>query len=134
MNIYNNLIQANMAEDDGGGLRFLMAGNFPMNVYNNMIVNNVSTHEGGGVAIDDAPNVRFFNNTVMNNKTTATAITSDGQPAPAGLSTGANSDQLQATLPGGSPALQQPAAVQQHLLEQLGRHQGHEHCHRDYPG
>jgi hypothetical protein len=83
-------------------------GNFPMNVYNNMIVNNVSTHEGGGVAIDDAPNVRFYNNTVMNNKTTATAITSDGLPAPAGLSTGANSTQLQLTLPAGSPAYSNP--------------------------
>jgi len=106
--IYNNLIQANMAEDDGGGLRFLMAGNFPMNTYNNMIVNNVSLHEGGGVAIDDAPNVRFYNNTVMNNKTTATAITSDGLPAPAGLSTGANSSQLQATLPAGSSTYSNP--------------------------
>lgn len=108
VNIYNNLIQANMAEDDGGGLRFLMVGNFPMNVYNNMIVNNISMHEGGGVAIDDASNVRFYNNTVMNNKTTATAITSDGLPAPAGLSTGPNSAQLQATLPGGSPTFSNP--------------------------
>ena len=31
-----------MSEDDGGGLRFLMAGNFLMNVYNNMIVNNIA--------------------------------------------------------------------------------------------
>lgn len=108
VNIFNNLIQANLSDDDGGGLRFLMAGNFPMNVYNNMIVNNVSTHEGGGVAIDDAPDVRFFNNTVMNNVTTATAITSDGLPAPAGLSTGANSGQLQAVLPGGAPAISEP--------------------------
>jgi hypothetical protein len=108
VNIYNNLIQANMAEDDGGGLRFLMAGNVPINVYNNMIVNNVSMHEGGGVAIDDAPNVRFYNNTVMNNKTTATAITSDGLPAPAGLSTGANSVQLQLTLPASSPSFSNP--------------------------
>ena len=106
--VYNNLVQANMAEDDGGGLRFLMAGNFPMKVYNNMIVNNVSLHEGGGVAIDDAPNVRFYNNTVMNNKTTATAITSDGLPAPAGLSTGANSTQLQLTLPAGSSTYSNP--------------------------
>ena len=108
MNIYNNLIQANLSDDDGGGLRFLMAGNFPMNVYNNMIVNNVSTHEGGGVALDDAPNVRFYNNTVMKNITTATAITSNGSPAPAGLSTGQNSAQLQATLPGGSPTFSNP--------------------------
>ncbi len=107
-NIYNNLIQANLANDDGGGLRFLMAGNFPMNVYNNMIVNNVSTHEGGGIGINDAPNVRVFNNTIMKNMTTATAVTSNGLPAPAGLSTSQNSDQLQATLPGGSPIFSNP--------------------------
>ncbi|HEX5690187.1 MAG TPA: IPT/TIG domain-containing protein, partial [Roseiflexaceae bacterium] len=94
VNIFNNLIQANLSDDDGGGIRFLMAGNFPFNVYNNMIANNTSTHEGGGVALDDAPNVRFYHNTVMKNVTTATAITSDGQPAPAGLSTGQNSAQL----------------------------------------
>ena len=108
VDIYNNLIQANMAEDDGGGLRFLMVGNFPMNVYNNIIVNNVSLHEGGGVALDDASNARFLNNTVMSNKTTATAITSDGLPAPAGLSTGANSDQLQSSLPADSPFFSNP--------------------------
>ena len=103
-----NLIQANLANDDGGGLRFLMAGNFPMNVFNNMIVNNVSTHEGGGIALDDAPKVRIYNNTIMKNVTTATAATSDGQPAPAGLSTGTNSALLQATLPAGSPAYSNP--------------------------
>ena len=74
VDIDDNLIQANLADDDGGGIRFLMAGNFPMNVYNNMIVNNVSTHEGGGIALDDAPNVRVFNNTIMKNITTATAV------------------------------------------------------------
>jgi hypothetical protein len=108
VDIYANQIQANMANDDGGGIRFLMAGNYPMNVYNNMIVNNVSTHEGGGIGINDAPDVRVFNNTIMKNLTTATAVTSDGQPAPAGLSTSANSDQLQATLPSGSPTFSQP--------------------------
>jgi len=101
VDIFNNQIQANLAADDGGGIRFLMVGDFEMNVYNNMIVNNISTHEGGGVALDDASNVRFYNNTVMNNKTTATAITSNGLPAPAGLSTGLNSAALQATLDGG---------------------------------
>ena len=104
-----------------------------MNVYNNMIVNNVSTHEGGGISLDDAPNVRVFNNTIMKNLTTATAVTSNGQPAPAGLSTSANSDQLQATLPAGSPDVQQPAAVQQHLLGQPGRHPGRHHGHRHRP-
>ncbi len=108
VNVYNNLVEANLANDDGGGLRFLTAGNFPYNVYNNIIVNNISTHEGGGVAIDNAPNLRFFNNTVMKNQTTATAATSNGQPAPAGLSTGLNNDFLQATLPVGSPLYSNP--------------------------
>ena len=108
VDIYNNLIQANMSNDDGGGLRFLMAGNFPMNVYNNMIVNNISTHEGGGIGINDTPNVMFYNNTVMKNLTTATAVTSNGAAAPAGLSTSVNSDLLQATLPAGSPNFSDP--------------------------
>ncbi len=108
VNIYNNIIEANLANDDGGGLRFLSAGNFPFNVYNNMIVNNISSHEGGGVAIDNAPNVRFYNNTVMKNLTTATASTSSGQPAPAGLSTASNNSFFQATLPAGSPLFSNP--------------------------
>jgi hypothetical protein len=52
--------------------------------------------------------VRFFNNTVMKNITTATAVTSDGLPLPAGLSTAQNSIQLQNTLPGGSPIFSNP--------------------------
>src|SRR5690349_6224487 len=44
----------------------------------------------------------------MRNITTATAATSDGKPAPAGLSTAANSDQLQATLPAGSTTTPTP--------------------------
>jgi hypothetical protein len=108
VDIYANVIQSNLGNDDGGGLRFLMAGNFPMNVYDNVIANNVSTHEGGGIALDDAPNVRIFSNTITKNITTATAVTSNGQPAPAGISTGANSTQLQATLPGGAPAFSDP--------------------------
>ena len=108
MNIYNNLIQANLANDDGGGVRFLMAGNYPMSVFNNFIVNNVSTHEGGGIGINDAPNVRVYNNTIMKNITTATAVTSNGSPAPAGLSTSMNSVLLQATLPGGASSFSDP--------------------------
>jgi len=108
VDVYANLIQGNLGNDDGGGLRFLMAGDFPYNVYNNIIVNNVSTHEGGGVSLNDAPDVRFFNNTVMKNITTATAVTSNGSPAPAGLSSSRNSATLQATLPGGSPIFSNP--------------------------
>ncbi len=108
VDIYSNLVQGNLANDDGGGIRFLMSGNFPMNVYNNFIVNNISTHEGGGIALDDAPDVRFYNNTVMKNITTATAMTSDGNAAPAGLSTTANSAPMQAALPLGSPNFSDP--------------------------
>jgi uncharacterized repeat protein (TIGR01451 family) len=108
VSIYNNLIQANMSNDDGGGIRFLMAGNFTMTVYNNMIVNNISTHEGGGIGINDAPNVRIYNNTIMKNLTTATAVTSNGAAAPTGLSTSMNSALLQATLPSGSPLFSNP--------------------------
>jgi len=108
VNVYANQIQANLANDDGGGLRFLMAGDFPFNVYNNMIVNNISTHEGGGISLNDAPDVRIYNNTIMKNITTATAATSNGLPAPAGLSTSLNSDILQATLPAGDPVFSDP--------------------------
>ena len=108
VDVYANLIQANLANDDGGGLRFLMAGDFEYNVYNNIVVDNISTHEGGGVSLNDAPDVRFYNNTVMKNITTATAVTSNGSPAPAGLSSSRNSVTLQATLPGGSPIFSDP--------------------------
>ncbi|MEJ2747695.1 MAG: hypothetical protein P8183_07265, partial [Anaerolineae bacterium] len=112
VDIYNNLIQSNLANDDGGGLRFLMAGGpggvDVMNVYNNMIVNNISTHEGGGIGLNDTPNINIFNNTIMKNLTTATAVTSTGVPAPAGLSSSQNSDLLQATLPGGAPIFSNP--------------------------
>ena len=83
-----NVIQENVAGDDGGGLRFLMSGDGQMDVTNNMIVNNISAHEGGGIAIDDATRVDVINNTIAKNISTATAMTSNGSPAPAGLSTG----------------------------------------------
>jgi hypothetical protein len=108
VDIYNNIIQSNLANDDGGGIRFLMAGNFPFYVYNNIIANNISTHEGGGISLNDAPKVRIYNNTIVKNLTTATALTSNGLPAPAGLSTSANSVMLQATLPLGSPTFSDP--------------------------
>lgn len=106
--IYANEIKGNLANDDGGGIRFLMAGDYPMSVHDNVITSNVSTHEGGGIGINDAPDVRIYDNTIMDNITTATAVTSDGTPAPAGVSTSQNSDQLQATLPAGSPTFSNP--------------------------
>jgi hypothetical protein len=106
--IHENLIQDNLANDDGGGIRLLQAGNFPIAIVNNIITDNISTHEGGGLALDDATNVRIVNNTVMKNVTTATALTSTGQAAPAGLSTASNSAQLQATLPANAPTYSKP--------------------------
>ncbi len=108
VDIHHNQIQGNLANDDGGGIRFLMAGDFPMNVYDNVIANNVSSHEGGGIGINDAPDVRIYNNTIMDNVTTATAVTSNGLPAPAGVSSSENSVQLQATLPAGAPGYSKP--------------------------
>src|SRR5262249_42217786 len=54
------------------------------------------------------PNVRFYNNTVVKNITTATSVSSTGQPAAAGLSSILNSDLLQSTLPVGSPDFSKP--------------------------
>jgi hypothetical protein len=116
VDITENTIQANLSNDDGGGIRLLMVdgrrrsqtgdGNQGtirlyddrVNIRNNTIANNVSTHEGGGIALDDSTNVVVANNTVAHNITTATAMTSTGEPAPAGLSTAGNSFLLQAEL------------------------------------
>jgi hypothetical protein len=109
VSVFNNLIQSNLANDDGGGLRFLMAGLEQFNVFNNMIVNNVSTHEGGGISLNDTPYVAIANNTIMKNLTTATAVTSDGSAAPAGLSSSRNSLALQKKLPAKAPPFSNPA-------------------------
>jgi hypothetical protein len=109
--ITRNVIMANTANDDGGGLRLLMVNNDLYTVTNNMIVDNMSTHEGGGIALDDATNVRIVNDTVARNITTATAVTSTGAPAAAGLSTGANSVALQASLPPSAPKFSNPVLL-----------------------
>ncbi|HEY3439085.1 MAG TPA: hypothetical protein VGK35_15465 [Actinotalea sp.] len=101
-----NIIQTNLANDDGGGVRLLQTSGSHISRFtpetitlsNDTIANNVSAHEGGGIALDDAAFVNVVDTTVVKNLTTATAVTSDGLPAPAGLSTGANSDPLQARL------------------------------------
>ncbi|MDT7545382.1 MAG: large repetitive protein [Actinomycetota bacterium] len=103
VSIDGNVIQANLANDDGGGIRLLqttgshVTGVTPetINITNNTIANNVSAHEGGGIALDDALFVNIVNNTIAKNLTTATAVTSDGTPSPAGLTSAANSKPLQ---------------------------------------
>jgi len=106
--IDSNMISSNIADDDGGGIRFLSGGTSPMKVTNNFITNNDSSHEGGGISIDDTPNVTIDHDTIARNITTATATTSDGAPAPAGISTARNSNLLQNTLPNGSPLYSNP--------------------------
>jgi hypothetical protein len=100
VSIHDNFMGSNIAYDDGGAIRFLEAGVAQFDVVNNMITNNVSAHEGGGIAIDNAPNVRLVNDTIANNLTTATAATSTGDPAPAGVSTTAVSGQMMKFLNG----------------------------------
>ena len=103
-----------------------------MDVYNNMIVNNVSTHEGGGVGINDTPNVRFFNNTVMKNVTTATARHQrTGCRHPPACRRSKNSDAAAGDAARRLAAVQRSAVVQQHLLGQPRRHQGTDVGHRD---
>jgi hypothetical protein len=106
--IDSNMIASNTSDDDGGGLRFLLAGTAQMKVTNNFITNNLASHEGGGIAIDDTTHIIIDRNTIARNVTTATAMTSDGSPMPTGISTARNSDLLQATLPKNSPLFSQP--------------------------
>ena len=99
-----------------------MAGNFPMNVYNNMIVNNVSTHEGGGIGINDAPNVRVLQQHDHEEPHHGHRGHQQRHAGP-----GRVVDLGQQRPAAGHAAwrvarLQQPAAVQQHLLGQPGRH------------
>jgi len=87
LRIHHNLFQGNTAESgSGGGLRLHnINGNDVLNnpthpgqwygvaIANNIIVNNVAGWAGGGVSIQDAVRVRFDNNTVASNDSTATA-------------------------------------------------------------
>lgn len=111
VDIYNNLIKGNLANDDGGGIRLLQPLDYRIRIFNNMIVNNVSTDLGGGIALDDASNVVIFNNTIAKNITTATAEDSDGLPRGAGLVSEPHSasfmDYLNTTSPG-SPGFSDP--------------------------
>src|SRR4029077_7601618 len=112
--IDGNTLISNQSNDDGGGIRVLMARKCAELVENNIVANNLATHEGGGVALDDAPNVTLVNNTIVKNVTTATAATNAAlgngtKPAnPAGLSSGGNSSLLQTSLPAGSPNWSRP--------------------------
>ena len=98
----------NAADGVGGGSRFRKAGNCPIRVDNNSVTNNLSDHEGGGISMDDSSQVTIINNTIAKNITTATAVTSNGTPAPAGISTAHNSDPFHGSLPSGHPTWSNP--------------------------
>ena len=83
--INRNLIQGNMAADDGGGIRTLLANGqdvslnpandnawYHIDITNNMIVNNVSGDSGAGISLDDAASVSIVNNTIAYNDVTST--------------------------------------------------------------
>jgi hypothetical protein len=108
VDIYDNMVKSNVANDDGGGIRLLKPLDYPINIYNNMIVNNISTDLGGGIALDDASNVVIYNNTVAKNITTATAEDSDGLPHVAGLASELHSAAFRAVLPPDAPAFSDP--------------------------
>ncbi len=106
--IYANLIQGNLSNDDGGGIRLLQPLDYRIDIVNNLIVNNVSTDIGAGIALDDASQVVITNNTVAKNITTATAEDSDGLPHAAGLVSELHSAAFMSTLPVGSPPFSDP--------------------------
>ncbi|MCK6626933.1 MAG: IPT/TIG domain-containing protein [Anaerolineae bacterium] len=79
VDIDHNLIQGNMSNDDGGGVRLLQPLDFEINIGNNMIINNVSTDFGGGIALDDASEVSIVNNTIARNANTSTSEDANGR-------------------------------------------------------
>lgn len=88
-----NLIQGNIAGDDGGGIRTLMTNGqdvraqprrpnrwHEIDVFNNMIVNNSSADVGGAIALDDSARVFIINNTIAHNDSTSTGTGAFGGP------------------------------------------------------
>jgi len=75
--IERNLIQGNVSNDDGGGIRLLTPVQGSVRILNNMIVDNLATDTGGGISLDDALDVWIINNTVIRNVSTATAEDAD---------------------------------------------------------
>ncbi|MEA2243891.1 MAG: hypothetical protein QOD24_3447 [Solirubrobacteraceae bacterium] len=98
VDIDRNLIQANNAGDDGGGIFVKRAQGAQVNIRNNMIVDNLAGDVGGGIMLVDSRNVSIVNNTVASNVTSASSEGTDDQPHGAGLASAANSPEWQATL------------------------------------
>jgi hypothetical protein len=97
LNVTGNVFQGNTAEEgSGGGMALLhvngndVANNptnsslwYKVTIQNNLFANNVAGWAGGGVAMQDAVNVDFLNNTVASNDSTSSAgveFNSNGAP------------------------------------------------------
>ncbi len=106
--IARNLIQHNLSNDDGGGIRLLSPVDGYVRIENNMIANNLATDLGGGISLDDALHVEIVNNTIVSNTTTATAEDSDGNPHGAGITSEGHSAALLATLGNNDPDFSDP--------------------------
>ncbi len=89
----NNLVQGNLAGDDGGGIRTLLVSGQDVQTYpgdttqwhriellNNIIVNNASADAGGGISLDNTALVSIINNTIAHNDSTSTSIDAFGGP------------------------------------------------------
>lgn len=75
--IERNLIQGNVSNDDGGGIRLLTPVDGRVRIASNLIVDNLATDAGGGISLDDALRVEIVNNTIARNVSTATAEDAD---------------------------------------------------------
>ncbi len=95
--VQDNLIQGNLAGDDGGGIRVLMANGADvaaspndsrtwhlLRIDQNIIVNNSSADAGGGISFDDAARVYLYHDTIANNDSTATGPDAFGALCPVG--------------------------------------------------
>jgi large repetitive protein len=84
--IVSNHIQGNVSgAGDGGGIRLAYVNGqdvvtspatlvdwYRIDLFNNMIHNNVAGNTGAGISLQDATNVRIWNNTIAHNDSTAT--------------------------------------------------------------
>ncbi|MBI5487889.1 MAG: hypothetical protein HY905_11195 [Deltaproteobacteria bacterium] len=90
-----NRIEANMAGDDGGGIRTLLTNGqdvaahpadptrwWELDILNNLIVNNVSWDAGGGISFDDSARVFLVNDTIAHNDATSNNVDAFGPCVP----------------------------------------------------
>ena len=127
--IKENLIQSNLASNDGGGISAWRVNgqdvqNNPGNsnlwhnlqIFNDMVVNNATQYTGGGIALSDAARVNISNCTVSHNDSAATnqetfrAGGARTRPQVAGIASRAHSAELAAAL-GGAQTFSNPTLV-----------------------